>query len=131
MIKSQISLVRFLLYPVICSFLFSCAYAKPINKELEYEFNPMLSAVNFYRDHLGHLSAVKGSECPMYPSCSSYSIQCLNKHGLLIGWMMTCDRLLRCGRDELKLSPQIIVNEKWKCYDPVDDNDFWWYKEQD
>ncbi|MBL7211594.1 MAG: membrane protein insertion efficiency factor YidD [Desulfobacteraceae bacterium] len=54
---------------------------------------------------MNHLSAVKQGECPMSPSCSNHSIRCFQKHGFLIGWMMTCDRLMRCGRDELRLSP--------------------------
>ncbi len=66
----------------------------------------------------------------MYPSCSTYSLQCLKKHGFFIGWMMTYDRLMRCGRDELHLSTSIrIKGNTWKCYDPVKNNDFWWYKE--
>ena len=62
----------------------------------------------------------------MYPSCSQYSMACFEKHGFLMGWMMTWDRLYRCGRDELRLSPQMIVDGKYKCYDPVENNDFWW-----
>ncbi len=44
---------------------------------------------------------------------------------------MTHDRLMRCGRDELELSPTAIVNGKWKCVDPVENNDFWWYENMD
>jgi len=44
---------------------------------------------------------------------------------------MTFDRLMRCGRDELYLSPEIIVDGKSKCYDPVKNNDFWWYRKND
>ena len=47
-----------------------------------------------------------------------------------MGWIMTCDRLMRCGRDELRLSPAIRTDANiWKCHDPVKNNDFWWYKE--
>lgn len=63
----------------------------------------------------------------MYPSCSQYSMACLEKHGFFMGWMMAWDRLYRCGRDELRLSSQIIVDGKYKCYDPVENNDFWWH----
>jgi len=41
------------------------------------------------------------------------------------------DRLMRCGRDKLYLSPEIIVDGKSKCYDPVKNNDFWWYRKND
>jgi len=43
---------------------------------------------------------------------------------------MTFDRLMRCGRDELYLSPKIIVDGKSKCYDPVKNNDFLWHIEK-
>ena len=110
-------------------FIFSCAYPRTMNEEARKSFNPLRSVVNFYQGPLNHLSAVKQAECSMYPSCSEYSIRCFEKHGLLIGWIMTYDRVMRCGRDELKLSPQAIVDGKWKCIDKVESNDFWWDKE--
>jgi len=64
----------------------------------------------------------------MHPSCSEYSRRVVEKHGFAIGWMMTLDRLLRCGRDELKTAPKIFVSGQWKYYDPVENNDFWWEK---
>jgi putative membrane protein insertion efficiency factor len=80
--------------------------------------------------HRNYISPIDGKNCPMYPSCSRYSLQCLEKHGLFIGWVMTCDRLLRCGRDELRLSPEIVVNGELLCYDPLENNDFWWWNKQ-
>ena len=62
----------------------------------------------------------------MHPSCSAYSREALEKHGSLIGWVMTFDRLMRCGRDEGTLSPRILVNGQLKVLDPVENNDFWW-----
>ena len=75
-----------------------------------------------------HISPIDGNRCPMYPSCSRYSLNAFNKHGLLMGWVMTCDRLLRCGRDELLTAPRVIVDGGARCYDSVEDNDFWWVK---
>jgi len=96
-------------------------------KQIDKKVNPLRSLVETYR---AYISPIDGKGCPMHPSCSKYSVQCLKKHGFFIGWMMTCDRLFRCGRDELRLSPQIIVNGKLKWYDPLENNDFWWYHEQ-
>ena len=87
-------------------------------------FNPLRSFVEFYRVYI---SPIDGKDCPMYPSCSEYSLQSFKKHGLFIGWAMTCDRLYRCGRDELRLSPTIMINGEFRCYDPLEANDFWWY----
>ena len=116
----------------MCSLFFSlmasCAGTGALPNESSSGFNPLLAVVQFYRGPLNHLAAVKKGECPMNPSCSEYSIQCLKKHGFFIGWMMTCDRLMRCGRDELTLSPQIVISGKPKCHDPVENNDFWWFE---
>lgn len=73
-----------------------------------------------------YISGIDGDRCPMYPTCSQYSLDALQKHGLLMGWVMCCDRLLRCGRDELTISPVVIIDGDRRCYDPVENNDFWW-----
>jgi len=88
--------------------------------------DPLSSMTRFYQGPLNHLSSVRYGECPMYPSDSEYSLQSLQKHGMLVGWIMTMDRLMRCGRDETRLSPEVFINGKRKTYDPVGNNDFWW-----
>jgi putative component of membrane protein insertase Oxa1/YidC/SpoIIIJ protein YidD len=88
--------------------------------------NPATASAALVKFFSQYLSPVDGSDCPMYPSCSRYSMACFEAHGFLMGWMMTWDRLYRCGRDELRLSPQMIVDGQYKCYDPVESNDFWW-----
>jgi hypothetical protein len=88
--------------------------------------NPAISLISFYQKYI---SPIDGKSCPSYPSCSSYSKQAIKKHGFIMGWIMTVDRLIHEGRDETKVSPYISVNGRWKIYDPVENNDFWWYKE--
>jgi putative membrane protein insertion efficiency factor len=85
--------------------------------------SPALIPVKFYQKFL---SGVDGNRCPMYPTCSRFCIEAVQKHGLFKGWIMTCDRLIRCGRDEIQVSQKIWLNGKAHCYDPVDANDFWW-----
>ena len=85
--------------------------------------NLFIYPVEFYRKYI---STVIGSCCPMYPTCSKYCIDALKKHGSVVGYIMTCDRLMRCGRDEVRLSPPVRINGKRRCYDPVRNNDFWW-----
>jgi putative component of membrane protein insertase Oxa1/YidC/SpoIIIJ protein YidD len=112
--------------------LFACRSVNTVRPEAEAEAesaaNPFTAVVRFYRGPLNHLSAVRTGQCPMYPSDSAYSLQALKKHGMIMGWIMSLDRLMRCGRDETRLSPQIPVNGKWKTYDPVENNDFWWHR---
>ncbi len=61
----------------------------------------------------------------MYPSCSEYSRQALEKYGFFMGAMIAADRLMRCGRDEMTSAPLILVHGKWKHYDPLERNISW------
>lgn len=83
--------------------------------------------IKFYQKHI---SVVDGNRCPMYPSCSHYASQVFEKHGAILGWIMTCDRLVRCGRDEAKISGKVFINNDELIYDPVAANDFWWFKKE-
>jgi len=76
-----------------------------------------------------HVSAVDGDRCPSEPTCSSYSVQAFKKHGLVMGWLMTVDRLIHEG-DEWTVSPVKNRNGKGKIIDPIDNNDFWWYPDK-
>ncbi|RTZ95988.1 MAG: hypothetical protein DSY90_11890 [Deltaproteobacteria bacterium] len=88
------------------------------------------AVLGFYRGPLNHLQGVRRGECPMYPSCSEFARQAIARHGLIMGWIMATDRLMRCGRDETRLAPKIEINDRIKYFDPVDDNDFWWTEKQ-
>lgn len=118
--------VKSIWYLTLFSLIVSCAYPKSMQSETVHEADPLSLVSRFYQGPLNHLSAVRYGECPMYPSDSEYSLQSIQKHGMLAGWIMTMDRLMRCGRDETKLSPEVFINGKWKTNDPVEQNDFWW-----
>ena len=72
-----------------------------------------------------YLSGSDGHRCPMTPSCSSYALQAMQRYGAIKGWIMACDRLMRCGRDELKHSPSVMTRHGLRCQDPVENNAFW------
>jgi putative membrane protein insertion efficiency factor len=84
--------------------------------------NGFLAPVYGYQKHL---SPVLGGKCPMHPSCSRYCVDAVKKHGPVLGWIMTCDRLMRCGRDEVDESRSLRINGSLLCEDPVANNDFW------
>jgi uncharacterized protein len=84
--------------------------------------NFALVPVHLYQKYL---SPVIGGRCPMSPSCSGYARQAIEKHGAAMGWIMACDRLMRCGRDEVKQAPVVHEGPSSFCYDPVKNNDFW------
>ncbi|MBW1988577.1 MAG: membrane protein insertion efficiency factor YidD [Deltaproteobacteria bacterium] len=69
------------------------------------------------------ISPVDGDRCPMSPSCSIYARQAVSRYGMAKGLVMTLDRLLRCGRDETRLSPRILLNHRILTFDPVPQRD--------
>jgi hypothetical protein len=101
------------------------AFAEPSSSPDKTEVpNPGLWLVNLYREYI---SPIDGDRCPSLPTCSSYSVQAIKKHGFFIGWMMTVDRLIHEGQEETKVSPVVYYEGKWRILDPVESNDFWWY----
>ena len=84
--------------------------------------NASLYPIKFYQDYI---SSVDGNRCLMHPTCSQYCIEAFKKHGTFSGWIMCSDRLIRCGRDEKKLSDPVWIDNVKHSYDPVSNNDFW------
>ena len=82
--------------------------------------------IRFFQDII---SPVDGPRCNSHPTCSAYARQSLARHGPLVGWIMTCDRLMRDGRDDNRLLPRIRVGGHEYADDPVSANDFWWYRQ--
>ncbi len=74
------------------------------------------------------ISRADGSRCPMHPTCSQYALEAFNKYGFFTAWMLTSDRLLRCGHSEIHMSPKVIVRGQRKVHDPLAANTFWWDK---
>lgn len=82
--------------------------------------------VLFYQHFLGpHL----GRPCAYHPSCSSYSLLAIRKHGAIVGAVMTFDRLQH-EADEARYSPPVLTDGKIKVYDPPENNDFWWHESE-
>src|SRR5210317_593968 len=82
--------------------------------------NASLYPIKFYQDYI---SSVDGNRCLMHPTCSQYCIEAFKKHGTFLGWIMCSDRLIRCGRDEKKLSDPVWIDGEKRSYDPVSNND--------
>lgn len=45
------------------------------------------------------ISPIKGSHCPMYPSCSEYGMLAFKTQNPLTAFTMTAERLMRCGHE--------------------------------
>jgi hypothetical protein len=70
------------------------------------------------------ISPVDGDRCPSYPTCSAYSIQAYQRHGALLGTLMTVDRLFH-EASEKEFAPTIEVYGVARIYDPLSGNEFW------
>jgi|GEM_PF-711984 len=79
--------------------------------------------VRFYQRFLG---AHWGRRCAYYPSCSNYALLAIRKHGALLGSVMTFDRLQH-ESNEARYSPLIRTGNEIRVYDPLENNDYWWY----
>lgn len=86
---------------------------------------PFLWLLKIYQNHITHID---GDRCPMYPTCSQYSVQALRKHGPVLGVIMTADRLLH-EADEQRYAFMVRVGNRYRYSDPVEENDFWWHKQ--
>lgn len=71
------------------------------------------------------ISPVDGARSTMYPTGSAYARQAIKKHGVLLGVVLTTERLMHEG-NENQVAPQIRKYGIWRVYDPVEANDWWW-----
>ncbi len=84
---------------------------------------PFLWLLTFYQKVI---NPVNSGRCRMYPTCSQFSVQAIRKHGPVTGIIMTADRLMHEGSEQDYVR-SIKVGDRYRFYDPVQDNDFWWY----
>ena len=92
------------------------------NQPGEFSFNPLLWGVRIFQRFI---SSVDGPRCAMYPTCSHYSLLAFKKHGPILGYILTADRLIH-ESDEARFSPRVEKHGFIRFYDPVENNDFWW-----
>ncbi|MCA1796282.1 MAG: membrane protein insertion efficiency factor YidD [Geobacteraceae bacterium] len=83
--------------------------------------NPLVQGVRFSQKFI---SPVDSPRCPMYPTCSTYALQALQRHGPVVGSFLTVDRLLHETSPEEQTIP-LEGFERIRYYDPLDANDFW------
>ena len=71
-----------------------------ISENLNIESNFKKSAATDYiQVYQKYISGIRAHECPMYPSCSNYSLKLFNKLNFTSALAATAERILRCGHD--------------------------------
>lgn len=78
--------------------------------------------ISFIRFYKRTLSLFIGNSCRFYPTCSSYGIEAIEKHGSLKGSWLTLKRISRChplnagGIDPVP-EIQTMISNKHSCCD--------------
>lgn len=44
-----------------------------------------------------YISPMKRTKCPYTPTCSTYGLEAIEKHGAMKGTVLACWRILRCN----------------------------------
>ena len=69
-------------------------------------------------------SRMMKSPCQMQPSCSAYSLEAIQKYGVLGGTLLTADRLYHEGSIQ-RTAPLVRVGDRLRYWDPVENNVMW------
>jgi putative membrane protein insertion efficiency factor len=69
------------------------------------------------------VSPIDGPRCGFHPTCSSFGLTAINRHGAVIGAIMTADRLIRCNPWK-RVGGTYESLQNGKLSDPVGDNVF-------
>jgi putative component of membrane protein insertase Oxa1/YidC/SpoIIIJ protein YidD len=72
-----------------------------------------------------YISPVDGARCQLYPTCSQYARLSLKKHGGVLGFIMSADRLMRDNAGVSRYHPLVSHYNHLYYYDPLEANDFW------
>jgi tetratricopeptide (TPR) repeat protein len=73
----------------------------------------------FYQKFISDIRPVK---CQMYPSCAKYSMQSFRTKGVIMGFLDTTDRLMRCGHEHDFYTVSLIDGEP-KLLDIIEPSD--------
>lgn len=77
--------------------------------------------VNFYSKVL---SPADGPRSPSYPTGSAYGREAIQKHGVILGVLLTADRLVH--EVDHHQGTTILIYGVKRYFDPVRNNTFWW-----
>ena len=76
-------------------------------------------SVGFIRFYQTVLSRTRSGNCPLWPSCSRYTLRAISDYGPYLGWIMALDRMfLRENGDIYRAYPRIKRGFEMLPFDP-------------
>jgi uncharacterized protein len=78
----------------------------------------LMGAIDFYKKRISPIGA---SRCGFHPSCSAFGRQAVQEKGVLLGVIMTGDRLTRCNIFKGP-GPDYLLLPDGRLFDPVSSN---------
>ena len=79
--------------------IFGCGLTFSEESILDKNQNEPSAAGDYIGIYKKYLSNLRFGQCPMTPSCSNYGLQSFQKNNFIKGFLLTSDRLTRCGYD--------------------------------
>ena len=83
---------------------------------------PFMAAIRGYQLVLSNQDA---ATCPMFPSCSRFSLEAFARYGPLQGLLMTTDRFLRENGEAHVHYPSVQINGRVLFLDPPTERNLW------
>ena len=74
------------------------------------------------------ISGTDGKRCDHVPSCARYAKDAVEAYGPIEGFVLACDRLMRCGGDDMRIFPKVMIGGELYVLDPASENGFWWHQ---
>lgn len=122
-----------ILFLLVCSFGLKAQQAdllaikQSTNNSLKLDFSNeavsqtsneyLLLVSGLFLAYKSFISSQDANRCSFHPSCSVYAIRAMKKRGIVVGGLLTFDRLLRCNG----LSPEHyeLIPKTGLLYDPL------------
>jgi putative membrane protein insertion efficiency factor len=96
------------------------SFTEPKGTGFDIENESSLLSILLIRLYQVVISPQTPPSCIFYPSCSQYGLLSIKKYGVILGILMTADRLERCNRGALRGYP--FHPETGRRFDPPERN---------
>ena len=96
MLNNKIQSIRLFIKIILIVNIHLLYSQKDVSVLKNNETNASDDYIGFYQNYI---SGIRGQTCPMHPSCSRYAIESFRNNNFFNAFLLTSDRLIRCGHD--------------------------------